>query len=324
MKNKNQKRIIALTIAFLLFSGYRIINKSQDDNIRFPDSDTSLSVDKIESNLKIKYLQTGTDNEGKEYVSFNYEVLPAEANDKTVTLNLTWSNTEVLESVNSYLTYEHNQDNYFVKVTMLTKANNQAKLTLTSNANPNANASILIDFEQEFLGFEPRSFSIQRKTLTGTSGEKFISDEELQNGIMQGSKGFLGTVSIAEKEISNYSKTFKSVSAYTNWPFKVYLDGNADFNTAYNEIRSTSTTTAEYIAKLSNYFKDNLSDEDKAKIRGADVMILDATYEVTFDYYGASYTFDRTEKYEIAVSIFEDATYVDVSSITTEGNIIFK
>ena len=153
MKNKNQKRISVLLVAFLLFTGFRVFNKYSKSDDNKSSNDSSLTVDKVESNLRIKYLKTGTDEQGKEYVSFNYEVLPAEANDKTVSLNLSWSDNSVTDNVNSHLTYTHTQEEYFVKVTMLAKANHQAKMTLTSNANNNAKASILIDFEQEFLGF---------------------------------------------------------------------------------------------------------------------------------------------------------------------------
>lgn len=325
MKNKNKKTIVALTLAFLLFAGYKALNKTTNNNTDLPSNDSSLSVDKIESNLRIKYLQTGTDNEGKEYVSFNYEVLPAEANDKTVTLDLSWSDTGISENVNSHLTYTHTQEEYYVKVTMLAKANYQAKLKLTSNANPNASASILIDFEQEFLGFDQRGFGMLIKTLTGAAGESFISEQEIKNSILSGSLGFLGTISVKDKEISNFSKSLNKVAANTNWPFKMIYDGtNEEFNDAYEEIRSSSNTTSEFIAKLSNYFKDNLTDTQKEQLRNGDKLVISATYDVTFDYYGETYTFSRTEKYEIAVTVFEDATYVDVSAIITEGNIVFK
>lgn len=325
MKNKNQKRISVLLVAFLLFTGFRIFNKYSKSDDNKSSNDSSLTVDKVESNLRIKYLKTGTDEQGKEYVSFNYEVLPAEANDKTVSLNLSWSDNSVTDNINSHLTYTHTQEEYFVKVTMLAKANHQAKMTLTSNANNNAKASILIDFEQEFLGFEPRGFGMLSKTLAGSPGESFVSDLEIQNSILSGSNGFLGTVSIHDKEISNFSKSFVKASANTNWPFKMIFDGtNENFNDAYDEIRSTSNTTSEFIAKLSTYFKDNLTDTQKEQVRNGDKLIIDATYDVTFDYYGETYTFSRTEKYQIDVTIFEDATYVDVSSIITEGNIIFK
>ena len=104
----------------------------------------------------------------------------------------------------------------------------------------------------------------------------------------------------------------------------IYDGTNEEFNDAYEEIRSSSNTTSEFIAKLSNYFKDNLTDTQKEQLRNGDKLVISATYVVTFDYYGETYTFSRTEKYEIAVTVFEDATYVDVSAIITEGNIVFK
>ena len=205
MKNKNQKRISALMVAFLLFTGFRVFNKyNTKENIK-PSDESSITVNKTESNLKIKYLKTGTDDKGKEYVSFNYEVLPAEANDKTVSLNMAWSENGVSEDVNSHLTYEHKQDEYFVKVTMLAKANHQATLTLTSNANKNAKASITIDFEQEFLGFSQNSRTIA-KDLKLTDGETLTSEDEIKNTIMSFSKGFLGTISVNEELLSNAAK----------------------------------------------------------------------------------------------------------------------
>ena len=323
MKNKNQKRISALMVAFLLFTGFRVFNKyNTKENIK-PSDESSITVNKTESNLKIKYLKTGTDDKGKEYVSFNYEVLPAEANDKTVSLNMAWSENGVSEDVNSHLTYEHKQDEYFVKVTMLAKANHQATLTLTSNANKNAKASITIDFEQEFLGFSQNSRTIA-KDLKLTDGETLTSEDEIKNTIMSFSKGFLGTISVNEKEISNYTSTLREASLVINWPFKLLINGDQNYSNAYNEALLSTNSSTTLISKVSQYIKDNLTDAQKELIRNGDKLQLVSIHDITFTYYGQEYTFTLTSQYNVATSHFADSTYVDVSSITTEGNIIFK
>ena len=65
MKNKNQKRISVLLVAFLLFTGFRVFNKYSKSYDNKSSNDSSLTVDKVESNLRIKYLKTVTDEQGK-------------------------------------------------------------------------------------------------------------------------------------------------------------------------------------------------------------------------------------------------------------------
>ena len=50
MKNKNQKRISVLLVAFLLFTGFRVFNKYSKSDDNKSSNDSSLTVDKVESN----------------------------------------------------------------------------------------------------------------------------------------------------------------------------------------------------------------------------------------------------------------------------------
>ena len=102
----------------------------------------------IKNELKVKRKQVVNDD-GSITITITYQVLPEEANDKSVTLSLSWSDSSVNDDVNDYLLLEHDASNFEVAITMLKRATTQAKLTITSNSNPGVSAVILIDFEQE-------------------------------------------------------------------------------------------------------------------------------------------------------------------------------
>lgn len=323
MKNKNNKRIIALlSIALLLFTGYRIYHKSNIINLN-NSNDTSVSVDKVESDLKIKYLKTSTNSQGQEVISFNYEVLPVEANDKTVTISLLWSDTSITDDINEYLSYTHDETDFYVEISCLQKSNHQAKFTLVSNANNNATASVLIDFEQEFLGFSNNEINLS-KTLALSSDEILYNEKDIKTKILSLSNGFLGTISINDKVISDFNMTLGNVAISLNNPLtEDYISNDTELNNIYIKARENSLST-DFINTISEDYIRNLSNSQKEAIRTSDTIELNATYNIAFNYYGESFEFTCNLVDTVSAEAFANSTYVNVDSITVEGNIIFK
>lgn len=323
MENKKNKRIISLlSVALLLFTGYRIYHKSNIMHLN-NQKDTSISVEKVESNLKIKYLKTSTNSQGQEVISFNYEVLPAEANDKTVTTILSWSDTSIIDNINEYLSYTHNETDFYIEITCLQKSNYQAKFTLISNANNNATASVLIDFEQEFLGFSNNEINLS-KTLALSSDEVLYNEEDIKTKILSLSNGFLGTVSINDKVISDFNMTLTNVAISLNNPLNEdYIKNDNELNNVYTNARENSSST-DFINTISENYIKNLSNLQKETIRLSETIELNATYTITFNYYGESFEFTCNLVDNVSTEAFANSTYVNVDSITVEGNIIFK
>ncbi len=315
----NKKIIALLSIVLLLFTGYKIYYNANISNKK----DSFISIDKEESNLKIKHLKTSTNQQGQEVISFNYEVLPIEANDKSVTTNLSWNDSSITDNIKDFLTYSHNEANFYIEITCVKKANHQAKFTLVSNANNNASANVLIDFEQEFLGFENNEINLS-KVLTLSSEEKIYNEEDIKNEILSLSNGFLGTISVNDKVINNFNMTLNNVSISLNSPTnKDYINNDTKLNETYLNARKNSSSTT-FVSKISEDYIKNLSNSQKETIRLSDTIELKAEYTITFNYYGESFEFKCNLVDTISTETLANSTYVNVDSIVVEGNIIFK
>ena len=319
MKTYSKKLIGVLSLSLLLFAGCRVYNPSSNK----VNNNSSIEVNKIEAGIKIKNLATKANSIGQEVISFNYEVLPEEANDKSVSTSLTWSDITLQDDINDFLSYTHDNTNFKVEITCLQKSNNQAKFTLVSNANNEASASVLIDFEQEFLGFSDDKITLT-KELTLENNEELLDEQDVKEEILKLSKGFLGTISISEKEIFNFSMNLSNVSLSLKTPdVNNLLTDDQTLNNVYLEARSDELSI-EFVNELAVNYVKKLSNANKKIIRSSEFLMLNATYEVSFTYYGSTFSFTCNLIDIIATTAFAEATYVNVESIVTEGNIVFK
>ena len=132
------KKSINLFIAFLIICSLLLVS-----NVSKKETNNA-----IKNELKLKKSQV-KNADGSITITITYQVLPEEATDKSVTLSLSWSDSSVNDDVNDYLLIEHDASNFEIAITMIKRASNQAKLTITSNSNPGVSSVILIDFEQE-------------------------------------------------------------------------------------------------------------------------------------------------------------------------------
>lgn len=132
------KKSIHLFIAFLVICSVLLVS-----NVSKKETNNT-----IKNELKLKKSQV-KNADGSITITITYQVLPEEATDKSVALSLSWSDSSVNDDLNDYLLIEHDASNFEIAITMLKRASNQAKLTITSNSNPGVSSVILIDFEQE-------------------------------------------------------------------------------------------------------------------------------------------------------------------------------
>ena len=334
-KGNTGKVVLSLfSIAVLLFSGFNIyksfvLDEPSFDGSGLPGDNINPStpggtIDKVESNdLKIRNMKTTTNDSGNQVISFNYQVLPEEATDKSVTLSLSWSDSSVSDDINDYLSYTHNQSSYYIEVTLLQRSNNQGKLVLTSKTNSNATATVFIDYEQEFLGWNLAGDVVLEQTFSLTSSETINDLEDFKAKMMTYSKGFTGTVAAHSKEITNIQLTLNSVAVTLANPSVIpFINNNSEFNTIYENAREENTSSINFINELGSYI-ETLSNEEKITLRGSETATITAKYKVTFDFYGESYEYTLAYVDTVSTSAFASSTFIPVDSITTEGNIIF-
>ena len=334
-KGNTGKVVLSLfSIAVLLFSGFNIyksfvIDEPSFDGSGLPGDNINPStpggtIDKVESNdLKIRNMKTTTNDSGNQVISFNYQVLPEEATDKSVTISLSWSDSSVSDDINDYLSYTHNQSSYYIEVTLLQRSNNQGKLVLTSKTNSNATATVYIDYEQEFLGWNLAGDVVLEQTFSLTSSETINDLEDFKAKMMTYSKGFTGTVAAHDKEITNIQLTLNSVAVTLANPSVIpFINNNSEFNTIYENAREENTSSINFINELGSYI-ETLSNEEKITLRGSETATITAKYKVTFDFYGESYEYTLAYVDTVSTSAFASSTFIPVDSITTEGNIIF-
>ena len=101
------------------------------------------------------------------------------------------------------------------------------------------------------------------------------------------------------------------------------LSNDQTLTNVYKEARSNELSN-DFVNKIADDYIKTLSNANKKTIRSSETLVLEAVYEVTFTYYGNNFTFTCDLVDNIATSAFAEATYVNVESIETEGNIIFK
>ena len=334
-KGNTGKVVLSLfSITVLLFSGFNIYKSFVSsapsfDGSGLPGDNINPStpggtIDKVESNdLKIRNMKTTTNDSGNQVISFNYQVLPSEATDKSVNISLSWSDSSVSDDINDYLSYTHNQSSYYIEVTLLQRSNNQGKLVLTSKTNSNATATVYIDYEQEFLGWNLAGDVVLEQTFSLTSSETINDLEDFKAKMMTYSKGFTGTVAAHSKEITNIQLTLNSVAVTLANPSVIpFINNNSEFNTIYEKARNENTSSINFINELGSYI-ETLSNEEKITLRGSETATITAKYKVTFDFYGESYEYTLAYVDTVSTSAFASSTFIPVDSITTEGNIVF-
>lgn len=255
--------------------------------------------------------------------TFSYKVLPEEANNKDVTINLSWSDNSIEDNIDNYLSYEHDNINYKITITCFKKANYQGELTITSVDNPSISSSVTIDFEQEFLGFKKNVYLLY-STLSLENNEKIINEEEVKQEILNNSQGFLGTIAIESKEITNFTMTFSSAKiTLANPDNSSFVQNNTTYNDVYKNARSKESSK-DFISEIGTKYITLLSDSLKQKIKDCETVTFQGNYNVTFDYYGSSYEVTAVFYDTISSTLLSDYTYIEVSSIETENNITFQ
>lgn len=106
------------------------------------------------SKMNIKKTASGTDTDGRPYVTMSYTLLPANTTDTSISAQVAWTDGSIQADASVYLKAELDYVNQTLKVTLLKDFSSQMKVTLKSVVDSSKNAVITFDLGQKFLGWK--------------------------------------------------------------------------------------------------------------------------------------------------------------------------
>lgn len=111
----------------------------------------------IDDLVPVKLVGSGINEEGKQYQTFTYAVLPEDTVNKEVCLHLYWAENNVDEEVSDYIEYTHDPIMRSVTVILLKKANHQIILEV-EHLDTGNNGAVRIDFYKDHLGWKETTY----------------------------------------------------------------------------------------------------------------------------------------------------------------------
>lgn len=106
------------------------------------------------SKMNVKKTTSGTDTEGRPFVTMSYTLLPANTTDTSIVAQVDWVDGSIQLDAAEYLKAEIDTTNQTLKVTCLKDFSNQMKVVLKSIVDTTKNATITFDLGQKFLGWK--------------------------------------------------------------------------------------------------------------------------------------------------------------------------
>lgn len=328
-KNKKMQIVLWSSIALMISCvGIKISTTDHfGDSKTFQGEQLNLSIDTTKK-LAIKQLSQTTNDFGQEVITFNYTVLPEQANNQLIDVTLEWVNNDVDDVISDYLKYEVTLVNS-IKLTCIKKSNNQAKLIITSRSNTSVKASLLIDFNKDFLGFNKSEYTIIN--VIDSMTDYVISIDDIQTAIEDESKGY------GNGTRYKHAQGMQNFSIQSNDENKSYLNEVEDtehfmFENAVNtpqfmeKLATAPNSTFQQLFSNSQFenYLITTSIQDRDFIADFNYVTFKSAIKVSFDYYGETYTHTFNLYNMIATSILNDYLIIPVSSIIVEiPNIVF-
>lgn len=120
-----------------------------------PETEDTEGVNVLSSSkMNIKKTASGTDTDGRPYVTMSYTLLPANTTDTSISAQVAWTDGSIQADASVYLKAELDYVNQTLKVTSLKDFSSQMKVTLKSVVDSSKNAVITFDLGQKFLGWK--------------------------------------------------------------------------------------------------------------------------------------------------------------------------
>lgn len=239
--------------------------------------------------LAVKKLSSGTDSNNHSYVTFNYTITPANASDRSIITELTWTEegTESDFPMEYYLSCSVNENNSTITVTCLQPFIVQANLNITCASNSDCYVDLLIDYEVKLTDF---NFSYAHLDATAAYTSNGLSINPWWYGTCDSLDNTQSQWFIQSTQFSNYS-SFNQNANFFNFPFNnfrssaaVYSLGTVDED---HETLSVSYSLSRIICSsyisLTTSLQDKLEDFFESDIlpNCLDYVYMDAD---SFDY----------------------------------------
>lgn len=299
---------------------------------------TNIVSESIIEQIPIKLVDSGVNEEGKQYQSFSYEVLPADTTNKEVTVAIYWAENGASEDVSNFLDFTHDEVNRIVTVILLKKANYQAVVEI-ENQSTGLVGSVYIDFYRDHLGWKNDNYQIA-KVLDIENNEATLNFEAISQYVVEQSLGLGdGTVNKGELTVNIKSITKNDPDDY--FDFYDFVDGEyvlrqeqywcIDF---YDDIVNLGKVFSAFDGtgvrdayEDNNIFHDFLHSNNDLKriISSYTYLSHNGSYDITFDYYDQVDVVHTVEILQLVpISSFEPYLEIFADEIHTEvGNIIF-
>lgn len=297
MSNKiNKKTIIYSIITLLLFSSIGVTKIFKDDHGINNDLQTGVST----QGMKIKMLEQGTNDEGRSYVTYSYEVTPDYATNKNIAVkSLNYSNSD-LNDANEYVEVEIDNNNSKFTVTKLQDFDKQIKLTLMCEGDNSVTADVLIDCKQRWLGFS----NVDETAFHNTSynAVKLDSYDNELFSIVDGGYSSIYTIPLTKETATIKERTtIKVVEVYSNSNNADFVELDENILTSENvEVTVLKSQIENFIGgsefNLNNsmFIKNDInqkwSDQKKLEIKEYKFYGFKLTQDVTFLLYGEEHT----------------------------------
>lgn len=256
MKNK-KSLLTALLLSALMTSGFTLTGcspqTSTDDTPTSITDDVGISVE--EKGVKIKYLNSGTTDEGYAFKEFSFSVEPSGAADTNVYANVLYVDGT---SCSSAVVVSVNNSDKIITLTCKQAFSKQIILTVTSELNSNVKATATIDYAKKLTNVTKcdKVHQYGHKVVSHSSGGELCTDCE----------------TIANYSYSIYSKDVDVVIDYDFY----YADGITDVEIHGDAWPSSVKQDTQFMTTLLNEIYLTYIADENGRCNFNDMMLPSA------------------------------------------------
>ncbi len=282
--------------------------------------------------VEVKKISSGTNDEGKSFITYSYTVTPDYATNKNVVVkSLAFTDTDVEDTPSNYVLVSIDNSASTFTVVQLSDFSHQLTLTLASQADTSVTAEITIDCKQKWLGFTSKTeYTFYNSSNSST---RDTTDNQI---ITQSNKGYSETYTIAIDHLRPSIETRSTVAAYECYSNSLTSDfvttQNNILTTRDNELTIFKTYAEKYLRGeqfsfndamlLKNNINSKWSDEKKLSIMNYKYYGFCVEEDITLTLYSKKHTV-RTKTY-LAYYVSSFSLAINPTSLTVEQNqIIF-
>lgn len=277
-KNNSIKTIFLILLVLLgITSGITVLHNNSNNSDVNLNSSSGLINDVNSSGIAIlKKIESGVTSEGYPYQTYSYEITPEDTTFKTIkvkSLEYATTPSEDDAEASEILDVSINNTASTFTVNKIQDFDNQIILTLCCEMDENVCASLLVDCEQRWLGFNTDVNYTRRKELDNVLYSSLTIHDYLKSMfyIMEDNYSVKYTIPIDYSDEYSYEDCSVAYSLIDNSTSLVYLntitseDGYSE-TTEYNDIRTID---------ISENGANNIKTSVNALLNGDDSLTYD-------------------------------------------------